>query len=552
MDSNANFDNLPVVKNSSGGRQRPKPSPRLAPGMLIQHDRYLIEKVIALGGMGAVYAAIDQHLRRPCAVKEMLDTFTEPQEKLQAVEWFEREASLLHDLNHTAIPRVRDYFCEESRYYLVMDFVTGSNLAEILDKEGKPGLSEDRVRNWAMQICDVLSYLHHQNVVFRDLKPANIMVGPDERIKLIDFGIARNLRAQNETTVIVTYGFSAPEQMQGRPEPRSDIYSLGATLHRLLTRHDPAINAPNLSDFPNIRGLNPQITPQFGEIITRALALLPEDRWPSAGEMGRAIRALPPLDRFTSYARITAFQPAESPQVSRTISRPVTKQPNEIFITIHRLIDQGRFQDARKQLSKILDHNPADADAHKLMGLLYARMRPPDGQRALEEYQEALAIDSKDSEVHRLIGDVLLYILQTPHRAIEEYRKALHLQPNDYESIRLLGYAHESLQQYDMARTYYFEAIRAAPFYIPAHMSFGELSLRMDNLKDAEMAFIEALRINPSLPLARYLLTLVYERQGRLNDALREAEYSVQVDPDNANARDALKRIQRAVKTSRR
>jgi serine/threonine protein kinase len=213
--------------------EQQRAAPRLSPGANIGHDRYRIRRIVALGGMGAVYEAEDLHLHRPCAVKEMLDTFTEAKDRQQAVEWFRREASMLHDLNHPAIPRVRDSFEENGRYYLVMDFVHGRNLAEVLDREGPQGLPESRVRNWALQLCDVLSYLHHQGVIFRDLKPANVMIGPDDRVKLIDFGIARSLRAQNESTVIVTYGFAAPEQLQGHPEPRSDIFSLGATLHRL-------------------------------------------------------------------------------------------------------------------------------------------------------------------------------------------------------------------------------------------------------------------------------------------------------------------------------
>jgi Protein kinase domain/Domain of unknown function (DUF4062)/TIR domain len=267
-------------------------------GEIIGFGRYCIERVIAFGGMGIVYAARDQHLQRHCAVKELLDSFTGDEERREAIDWFRREANLLHDLHHSAIPRVRDWFEENGRYYLVMDFIPGRNLAEVIDQERPHWLSEGRVRDWGIQVCHVLGYLHHLNIIFCDIKPANLMATIDksgkEQIKLIDFGVARNLHAQHETKVVVTYGFAAPEQMQGQPEPRSDIYSLGSTLHCLLSRHNPATNKPNIYDFPSIRTLRPDITAEFESVIIRALAARPTDRWATADDMGSAIEALPP------------------------------------------------------------------------------------------------------------------------------------------------------------------------------------------------------------------------------------------------------------------
>lgn len=523
-------------------------APRLVPGMSIGHDRYLVERIIALGGMGAIYAAQDQHLHRPCAVKEMLDTFTAPKEREQSVEWFRREASMLHDLNHPAIPRVRDYFDDGGRYYLVMDLVNGQNLAEVLDREGQPWLSEMRVRNWAIQLCEVLSYLHHQNVIFRDLKPANVMVGPDERIKLIDFGIARSLRAQNEATVIVTFGFASPEQMQGHPEPRSDLFSLGATLHRLLTHHDPATNTPTVFDFPPIHIFRPDVTFEFQEIIMRSLAIRPSERWTSAGEMGRAIRSLPPLSKPTgglSSLPQGGKQQGTAKADTQTPSRSL-QHNTDISAQINNLLEHGRWQDARKLAQHMVEMMPANAQARKTLGLVYARMRPPDPQRALVEYQEALHLDEQDGEVHRRIGDVYLFILQNPADALQEYSLALRMRPGDFETIRLIGLCYEQTRTFDEARHRYAEVVRMAPHYIPGHMSYGQLGLQLGNLVEAERAFVEALRLNPSLPVARHLLSLVYEQQGRLQDALREAEYAVQVDQNDPDAHATLQRLRRA------
>jgi serine/threonine protein kinase len=518
-------------------------APRLSPGATIGRDRYRILRVVALGGMGAVYQAEDQNLHRMCAVKEMLDSFSDPKDRQQVVEWFKSEAGMLHDLNHPAIPRVRDYFEEDGRYYLVMDFVEGRNLAEVLDQEGVQ--SEERVRRWAIQLCDVLSYLHHQNVIFRDLKPANVMIGSDERVKLVDFGIARSLRAQNEALVIVTYGFAAPEQLQGMPEPRSDIFSLGSTMHRLLTLHDANNNKPMIFNFPPVRALRPDVTPGFEFIIMRALAPRPADRWNTAGEMGRAIRALPALPPSNGVMGYNG-QPAGG-----AISRPLL--PYDALIAQARdHLENQRWNEALKTARKAVESNPQNAAGHKILGQAYARSRPPDPQRALAAYQESLRLNTNDAETYRLIGDVYLFLLQRPQDAIPEYRRALQVNNMDSETHRFLGMCLEQTNQLEYARREFAESVRMAPHYVPAHMSYGQLCFRLNLLGEAERAFVEALRLNPGMPVARHLLAQIYERQGRIDEALREAEYAVQVDPHDQPAQATLARLRKSARAHKR
>jgi serine/threonine protein kinase len=476
----------------------------------------------------------------------MLDTFTEDKDRQQVIDWFRREASMLHDLNHPAIPRVRDSFEEHGRYYLVMDFVHGRNLAEILEQEGAQ--PEERVRRWAVQLCDVLSYLHHAGVIFRDLKPANIMIGTDDKVRLIDFGIARSLRAQNvESMVIVTYGFAAPEQLQGQPEQRSDIFSLGATLHRLLTQHDANNNKPMIFNFPPVRSLRPEVSPGFEAIIMRALAPRAVDRWNTAGEMGRAIRALPPLATVISGpATLLPVNPT-----GRMNSRPLLPF-DESINQARAALEQERWQEALKLARKAVEVDRANPLGHKMLGIVYARSRPPDAKHALEAYNESLQLNPNDAETYRLIGDVHLFLLQQPQEAMGAYQKAARLNPSDYETHRFLGMCLEQTGQLDYAQQEYATTVRLAPNYVPAHMSYGQLALRLDKLTEAECAFVEALRLNPALPVARHLLAQVYERQGRMADALREAEYAVQVDPRDGNAATTLARLRRAARMQKR
>lgn len=274
-------------------QQRISSSGRLIPGVELQ-KRYRIERAVASGGMGAVYRAYDLNLQHACAVKEMLERFQTDEERQQGLSWFQREARMLLNLHHPAIPRIFDAFADHERHYLVMDFIEGRTLAEALAREGQPrGLPEARVRHWALQLCQVLAYLHRQQppVIFRDLKPANIMVTSRDEIKLIDFGIARIFQ-EGTGTVVMTPGYAPLEQMGGNPEPRSDLYALGATLYQLLTLKNPRDNKPTIFDFVPLRQLRPEISPGFAAVISRAVQRDLADRWSSAAEMEQALHGL--------------------------------------------------------------------------------------------------------------------------------------------------------------------------------------------------------------------------------------------------------------------
>jgi len=200
----------------------------------ILEGRYEIKKLIKAGGMGAVYKAFDRTLEYICAVKELLPSHND----IRATEWFRWEAELLAGLNHPNMPKVTDYFIQNGRYYLVMNFIEGEDLAKLLIKEGNPGLSEEKVIEIAIEILLVLDYLHTQKppVVYRDVKPSNIMINKDGKVMLIDFGIARVLTdSDKQKTTVGTPGYAPVEQYRGKVEVRSDIYSLGATMHHLLT-----------------------------------------------------------------------------------------------------------------------------------------------------------------------------------------------------------------------------------------------------------------------------------------------------------------------------
>ena len=259
--------------------------------------RYRIVGALAAGSMGAVYRAEDLRLGgRPRALKELLQHWGTPKERAEAEVWFRREGETLMALAHPAIPLVHDTFSEEGRHYLVMDLVEGRSLEQVLAEEGPTGLSEARVLGWADQVLDVLSYLHSRPdpLIFRDLKPANIMLTPTGQIRLIDFGIARVFTQQGQGTAIGTPGYAPPEQYQGLAEPASDLYALGATMHHLLTGRDPRVHRP--FDYPPLRSLVPSVAGAVATAIDRSLALDPRARYGTVADMRRALHASSTLD----------------------------------------------------------------------------------------------------------------------------------------------------------------------------------------------------------------------------------------------------------------
>ncbi len=276
--------------------------------------RYEIKGVLGRGGMGCVYKVVDRSERgRVLAVKE-LQVGTISTEKLQeAVTQFQTEARILARLTHPNIPKVYDYFSLRGAYYIVMEYIEGTTLEQLLAaRQGKP-VNERLALSWALQICRAMHFLSVQKpqpIVFRDLKPSNIMISRDGRVKLIDFGIARFFKEEKleDTFVYGTPGYASPEQYgSGQTDARSDIFSLGATLHHALTGRSPSLSP---LDFPDPRELNPKLSRETSAIIRKALSPHMEKRYQSALEMKMAVQkvllALPATVKGTKkiiYAR---------------------------------------------------------------------------------------------------------------------------------------------------------------------------------------------------------------------------------------------------------
>jgi outer membrane protein assembly factor BamB/tRNA A-37 threonylcarbamoyl transferase component Bud32 len=246
--------------------------------------------------MGAVYCARDLHfpnVLKRVAVKEMINLARDTTLHDTIVRNFEREANILATLNHPSIPRIYDYFSQDDRSYLIIEFIDGKDLEDII-LETKDFLPEVQVVNWAIELCDVISYLHNykpEPIIFRDIKPSNIMVNAHGHILLVDFGIAKTFQTGQKGTMIGTEGYSPPEQYKGEATQRADIYALGATLHHLLTKRDPRLEPPFSFEERKIRSINPAVSAELETVISNALFYDPEKRYSSTEVMKEALIA---------------------------------------------------------------------------------------------------------------------------------------------------------------------------------------------------------------------------------------------------------------------
>jgi eukaryotic-like serine/threonine-protein kinase len=259
-------------------------------------DRYKILGVLGGGGMGTVYQARDLNfpdVRKLVAVKEMLNPSTDPAIQASTLKTFQREANILATLNHSAIPKIFDFFDQNDRVYLVMEYINGRDLETLLAQTKE--LPIEKIIEWSIDLCDVVEYLHTQPkpIVFRDMKPSNIMIDQFGKIRLIDFGIAKIFDSGvKKHTMIGTEGYCAPEQYKGDVTVVSDVYSLGATLHHVLTRKDPRLEPP--FSFPErpILDYSPNAPDLLVRVVDKALAFEPPNRFQSALEMKTELEKL--------------------------------------------------------------------------------------------------------------------------------------------------------------------------------------------------------------------------------------------------------------------
>ncbi len=248
----------------------------------IINGKYEILTQIGKGGMSIVYLAMDKNLNKQWAIKEIYKKGSDTNDEI-VINSLLAEANLMKRLDHPSLPRIVDIVDNGITIYVVMDYIEGTSLDKILIEYGAQ--PEELVISWAKQLCDALSYLHSQkpSIIYRDMKPANIMLKPEGNIKIIDFGIAREYKEQNlaDTTVLGTKGYAPPEQYSGQTDARSDIYAVGMTMHHLLTGVDPRSGEA----YVPVRQWNPELSEGVEAIIDKCVQPAAENRYQSCNDL---------------------------------------------------------------------------------------------------------------------------------------------------------------------------------------------------------------------------------------------------------------------------
>src|SRR6266487_940859 len=521
------------------------------PDQTLLAGRYQLLSRIGQGGMGAVYKAADTRFNnRPLAIKEMSSTGLPPARLQEAVAAFEREAHLLADLLHPNLPRIYEHFTENDRSYLVMDYIEGQTVEEHLEQVGGGPLPVDQVIKWAEQLCDVLNYLHtHQPpIIFRDLKPANIMLSESGHIYLIDFGIARIFKPgkQHDTVALGSPGYAAPEQYgKAQSTPRSDIYSLGALLHHLLTGIDPS-EQPFF--FRPASQVNPAVDPALNALLQQMLAMDSEGRPSSAQEVLNALEGT-----VTTQPRSTSrpLAHASDPLSDEAYALYTQKRLDEAIAVYNRVLQanntnpqgwqgygltqrlRGLYEDALSSFERALQLDPGLVISWNGKGSVLARLRRH--QDALDAFEHALQLDPQNAAAWNGKG-AALNALGRSNQALDAFDMALRYDRQLVQAWYNKGLLLYEMRRYREAERSYQEAINLDNKFAPAYFGRGQSLYALQRLKQALQMVDQAVQKDPAYVEAWNRRGNVLDEMGDAARALQSYEKALQIDPHYAPA----------------
>jgi tetratricopeptide (TPR) repeat protein len=532
------------------------------PDQTLLAGRYQLLSRIGQGGMGAVYKAADTRFNnRPVAIKEMSSTGLTPARLQEAEAAFEHEAHLLADLLHPNLPRIYEHFAENDRSYLVMDFIEGQTLEEYLVQKGGGPLPVDQVITWAEQLCDVLNYLHsHQPpIIFRDLKPANVMISESGHVYLIDFGIARIFKPgkQHDTVALGSPGYAAPEQYgKAQSSPRSDIYSLGALLHHLLTGIDPS-EQPFF--FRDASQLNPAIDPALDTLLKQMLAMDSDRRPASAQEVLTALKGA-----VTNQPRSTSKPLANTkdPLLDEAYALYTQKRLDEAIVVYNRALKanntnplgwqgygltqrlRGLNKDALSSFERALQLDPGLVTSWNGKGTVLGKLRRH--QEALDAFEHALQLEPQNAAAWNGKG-AALHALGRSNQALDAFEKALRYDPQLVQARYNKGLLLHDIRRYREAEKAFQEAINLDNRFAQAYFGRGQSLYALQRLKQALQMFDQAVQKDPSYVEAWNRRGNVLDEMGDTTRALQSYEKALQVDPHYAPAWSGKGGVQRQI-----
>lgn len=420
------------------------------------------------GGMSIVYLARDRRLKKNWAVKEILKEGA-PGGKAVSNDLL-AEAALMKNLTHPALPRIIDIVSQNDTFYIIMDFVEGDNLKNIMLREGAQ--SQDKVIRWGTELAAALDYLHRQSppIIYRDMKPSNIMLQPDGQIKLIDFGIARIYKegAADDTTHLGTYGYAAPEQFAreggpSRTDARTDVYDLGATLYSLVTGITPE-NDPYFKPGP-IRRVDPSLSAGLEKILIKCTQPNPADRYQSMQELMNALLNYEKLDE--KYVRAQkrklrkAFIPAALGFFMLIASGALFASDAVIKSNTYEglLLDSGNTEKDVESLQKAISMRPGRPDAYERLCEKLATdkdgLTEDDAQIIKEAYANITKVRASSREyleINYMLGEE--FLVYFTGKSDDSVRNRLINAEPFFRAVAESG--KESFEGYELCRAYVF------------------------------------------------------------------------------------------------
>ncbi len=511
----------------------------LSSGQLIA-QRYKVMRVLGQGGFGAVYLVEDTRLAgHRVALKETFDTQPE------AVRQFQLEAEILARLSHPGLVRVSDRFEERGHQFLVMDFVEGDDLIDLIQRGAA---SHAQIIKWMIEVCDAVAYLHSQTppIIHRDIKPPNIKIRHDGRAVLVDFGIAKVYNPQKQTAMVaraISTGFSPPEQYTGGTDARSDVYSLGATLYCALTATIPP-EALDLVDQSAVlarpREIKPQISPAVEQVILKAMSLNLLARYPTAREMMSA------LQQCLGGAVVASMSPSTVAQ-GASIQQPLIPAPPERL--------QGAICPRCRQINRpgarfcqfdgtplvpstvaqgAVSFAPSAPVVTPQMRFEYGNrhFRKKDYARAVEEYAQALQGGFEHVALfYNLAG---AYIeLRRISEAIPVLQRGVGKYPQDAGIYALLGLAYIHWNQFTQAEQVLQRAVRLDARNFEAHLFTSMLHRQRQRPSDAVKWAQKAVRLEPNVAAGHFALGRAYAAQKKWTDAIAAFKRAAQLDAND-------------------
>ena len=544
---------------SSCGREQLSYASATATGALVSNallkQRYRIERLLGQGGFGAVYQAEDtlfKNARR--AIKEMSQSeLRSPQERAEAITAFEQEATLLIGLVHPHLPRIYDYFEEVGRWYLVMDFIDGETLEARLGHTAGGKLLLEETLDIGIKLCSVLHYLHTRQppIIFRDLKPANVMLTPENDLYLIDFGIARLFKPgqSKDTIAFGSPGYAAPEQYgKAQTTPQSDIYSLGATLHQLLSGVDPSTNQPLLWDFTP---LDAAVPASLAQLITHMVHIRMDERPASLAVIRQELQRI----AGQQSAGSGALAPTTQPQPAGAAASP-QKTKEQWFDEGDAHNDAGRYAEALAAYSQALQLDPTDDAAWNNKGIALNHLKRY--EEALAAYDRSLQLDPHDALVWYNKGMAFNH-LKRYQEALAAYNHAIQLNPNDADAWNGKGWVLRGLKRYQGALAAFGCALQLTSDDADTRSGKGWVFIDLKRYEDALDACEQAIQLDPTNASAWSGKGWALGELDRPQESLAACEQAIQLDPTNASAWTTkgaalieLRRYQEALKACER